>query len=116
MALQTAERRSQPRVARERGEASVGIRRLLMAQLVCLIRAKGLNQVQTARWLAVDQSRISDLLNNKLRRFSTDTLLDMIARAGVSVVVSFDKIEVQVTHEVDAPSEWVPNRWVHEGS
>jgi hypothetical protein len=75
-----------------------------------------LNQVQTARWLAVDQSRISDLLNEKLRRFSTDTLLDMISKAGVRVSVTFDKTELQVTHEVDATTEWVPDRWLHEGS
>ena len=70
-----------------------------MAQLACLIRGRGLNQVQAARWLAVDQSRISDLLNDKLSRLSTDTLLDMVARAGVSITISFAKTEIHRTHD-----------------
>jgi hypothetical protein len=68
-----------------------------------------MNQMQAARWLAVDQSRISDLLNDKLGRLSTDTLLDMVARAGVSVTISFAKTESDRTDyaastEADLPS------------
>ena len=94
MRVQTAEHRTRRRFARQRDTASLAARRVLMAQLVCLIRGRGLNQTQAARWLAVDQSRISDLLNDKLGRLSTDTLLDMVARAGVSVTISFGNTEI----------------------
>jgi predicted XRE-type DNA-binding protein len=56
-----------------------------------MIGDTGLNQTQTAKWLQVDQSRISQLLNRQLVHFSTDTLLDLLARARVRVDVVFDQ-------------------------
>ena len=82
---------------RARGEASLCVRQQLMSQLSCLIRDKGMKQVEAATWLSVDQSRISNLLNGKLSRFSTDTLLDMINRAGIGLTIAFT--EARPPHE-----------------
>jgi len=89
---------------RQRGEASLAVRRQLVTTLVRVIRDRGLNQVQAARWLAVDQSRISNLLNNKPNRFSTDTLIDMTARAGITVGINFATLDAQMPGN-HAPTE-----------
>lgn len=76
---------------RPRGAQSLRVRRHLTAELCRMIGDTGLNQTQTAKWLQVDQSRISQLLNRQLVHFSTDTLLDLLARARVRVDVVFDQ-------------------------
>ena len=47
-----------------------------------LIRAKGWNQATTADHLRVSQPRISDLMRGKLDRFSIESLMEMMFRAG----------------------------------
>jgi len=39
--------------------------------------------------MRVSQPRVSDLLRGRLDLFSTDALIDMLARLGVSVRVAF---------------------------
>jgi predicted XRE-type DNA-binding protein len=64
------------------------IRADLMIALERLIQARGLTQAQAAKVFGVTQPRISDLLRGKIDRFSIDTLVDMLAVAGVDVKVS----------------------------
>lgn len=82
-----------PLSTRARGEESLRTRRLLMHHVSELIRNRGLNQVQAAKWLGVTQPRISQLLNGQAHRFSTDTLLDILGAAGVRVLVDFRLLE-----------------------
>ena len=56
------------------------IRSDLMIQLQKLIAARGLRQAQAAKILGVTQPRVSDL-------FSTDAIIDMLARFDVRVKV-----------------------------
>jgi predicted XRE-type DNA-binding protein len=61
------------------------IRADLLIQLQKAIEARGLKQSEAARVLAVTQPRVSDLLRGRIDLFSTDTLIDMLARLGIGV-------------------------------
>ena len=74
------------------------IRSALMIHLGKVIEAKGLKQAEAAKMLGVTQPRISDLLQGKIHLFSIDTLVEMLAHAGVRVklVVSPSKRKLKV--------------------
>lgn len=61
------------------------IRADLLIQLQKAIAARELAQAKAATILRVTQPRVSDLLRGRLDLFSTDTLIDMLARLGVHV-------------------------------
>jgi len=61
------------------------IRSDLLIQLQKAIAARDLTQAKAATILRVTQPRVSDLLRGRLDLFSTDTLIDMLARLGVHV-------------------------------
>lgn len=57
----------------------------LLIQVQKAITAKRLKQAEAARVLRVTQPRVSDLLRGRIDLFSTDALIDMLARLGVGV-------------------------------
>ncbi len=61
------------------------IRADLLIQLQKAIAARGLTQAKAAKILRVTQPRVSDVLRGRLDLFSTDSLIDMLARLGVHV-------------------------------
>ena len=61
------------------------VRSDLMIQLQKLIASRAFTQAETAKILRVTQPRVSDLLRGRIDLFSTDTLIDMLARLGVQV-------------------------------
>ena len=61
------------------------IRSDLMIQIEKVLKARRLKQAEAARIMRVSQPRVSDLLRGRLDLFSTDTLIDMLARLGVHV-------------------------------
>ena len=61
------------------------IRGHLMIQIETVLKARGLTQAAAARIMRVTQPRVSDLLRGKIALFSTDSLIDMLARLGVRV-------------------------------
>ena len=61
------------------------IRADLLIQLQKRIASRDLTQAKAATILRVTQPRVSDLLRGRLDLFSTDTLIDMLARLGVHV-------------------------------
>ena len=63
------------------------IRADLLIQLQKAVAARGLTQAKAAKILRVTQPRVSDLLRGRIDLFSTDTLIDMLARLGVYVRV-----------------------------
>jgi predicted XRE-type DNA-binding protein len=74
------------------GSAEAGhlaIRSELMIKIEKLLKARGLTQSEAAKMMRVSQPRVSDLLRGRLDLFSTDALIDMLARLGVSVRVAF---------------------------
>jgi predicted XRE-type DNA-binding protein len=69
---------------REEAEHLV-IRADLLTQLQKLIASSGLKQAEVAKLLRITQPRVSDLLRGRINLFSTDSLIDMLARFGVGV-------------------------------
>jgi predicted XRE-type DNA-binding protein len=61
------------------------IRADLMIQIEKALKERGLKQAQAAKILQVTQPRVSDLLRGRIDLFSTDTLIDMLARLGIRV-------------------------------
>lgn len=72
--------------SREEAE-NLKIRTDLMIQLSKLIEARRLTQAQAAHLFGVTQPRVSDLVRGKIDRFSIDTLVAMLGRAGVRVQI-----------------------------
>jgi predicted XRE-type DNA-binding protein len=67
--------------------ASLHLRAQLMAELIRVVRSRKLTQVSTARLFQVSQPRISDLMRAKVGKFSSDALVEMLAKAGMGVKV-----------------------------
>ena len=65
--------------------ANMKHRSALMMAISEHIRAKGLNQTEAAKLFAVSQPRISDLMRGKIGMFSIDTLVAMLAAAGIGI-------------------------------
>ena len=63
------------------------IRADLMIAVEQFIQREGLTQEEAAERLDVTQPRISDLVRGKIDRFSIDTLVNMLSRAGVRVSI-----------------------------
>ncbi len=63
----------------------LAIRSDLMIQIEKAIKSRGLKQAEAAKVMRVTQPRVSDLLRGRIDLFSTDTLIDMLARLGVRV-------------------------------
>ena len=61
------------------------VRSALMIALKERIEAEGLSQASAAKLFGVTQPRISDLLRGKITLFSIDTLINMLAAAGLHV-------------------------------
>jgi predicted XRE-type DNA-binding protein len=70
--------------SREEAE-HLSVRADLLIQLQKVIAARGLRQVEIAKILHVTQPRVSDLLRGRIDLFSTDSLIDMLARLGAVV-------------------------------
>jgi len=81
-------------VATQTAAANHRVRLLLMARLQQLMASRRLTQVQAATWFRVSQSRISHLVNNRINRFTTDTLINMLAHAGLEAQVTFKRVDV----------------------
>ena len=57
----------------------------LLIQVQKLIGARRLKQREAAEILRMSQPRVSDLLRGRIDLFSTDALIDMLARLGTHV-------------------------------
>jgi predicted XRE-type DNA-binding protein len=61
------------------------VRADLLIQVQKAIASKALKQAEAAKVLRVTQPRVSDLLRGRIDLFSTDALIDMLARLGMAV-------------------------------
>lgn len=64
------------------------VRSLLMIRIEKLISSCGWTQSEAAKALGVSQPRISDLVRGRYDKFSADTLIEMLGRAGVEVTIT----------------------------
>lgn len=60
----------------------------LMAELATWIESRDFKQVEAARILMVSRPRVSDLVNRKAAKFTIDTLIEMLLRAGKKVTLA----------------------------
>ncbi|MBI2834178.1 MAG: XRE family transcriptional regulator [Acidobacteria bacterium] len=79
--------------SREEAEHLV-IRSDLMIAVQKEIEHRALKQAGAAKLLGVTQPRVSDLLRGRIDLFSTDALIDMLARLGIRVRVSVSRSKV----------------------
>ena len=63
------------------------IRSDLMIAVQKALERRSLRQAAVAKILGVTQPRVSDLLRGRIDLFSTDALIDMLARLGIRVRV-----------------------------
>ena len=73
----------------------------LMMHIEDIIKVRGLKQKQAAALFGVSQPRISDLKRGKIDEFSIDSLVNMLAHAGIRIDLSFRQIE-QIEEPVGA--------------
>ena len=69
------------------------VRSDLMIHAQKLITSRRLTQKAAAKLLGVTQPRVSDLLRGRIDLFSTDALIDLLARLGAEVRL---KVKVRV--------------------
>lgn len=81
--------------------ASSRIKAALMERLREMRRSKGLTQVEAARWFGVTQPRISHLAQNRANRFTVDSLINMLAHAGVHLSLAFETALNEEGHQSD---------------
>jgi len=70
--------------------ASSRIKSILMERLREMRRSRGLTQTQAASWFGVSQPRISHLACDHTDRFTVDTLINMLAHAGIRLALTFE--------------------------
>lgn len=70
--------------SREEAE-HLAVRSDLLIEIQRVIESRRLKQAEAAEILGVSQPRVSDLLRGRIDLFSTDTLIDILARLGVRV-------------------------------
>ena len=74
------------------GEAAhMKARSELMMAIAENIRKNGLTQAEAAKLFGVTQPRVSDLVRGKIDLFSIDTLVQMLACAGMRVEMKLKK-------------------------
>lgn len=71
--------------------ANMKARAELMRAIANYIRSKGMTQAEAAKTLGVTQPRISDLVRGKVDVFSLDTLVNMLAAAGIRLEIRLSK-------------------------
>jgi predicted XRE-type DNA-binding protein len=69
--------------------ASGRIKTILMQRMREMRQSQGMTQVEAAIWFGVSQPRISHLAQNRANRFTVDTLINMLAHAGVRVSLTY---------------------------
>ena len=65
----------------------------LSIMLSKLIKEKGWTQIQAADFLGVAQSRVSDLKNAKIEKFTIDTMMDMLEKLGFKIHFAMPSLE-----------------------
>ncbi len=65
--------------------ASMTMRSSLLIAIEQSVRAWNVTQTEAASRLGVTQPRLNDLLRGRIQNFSLDALVDLAARAGLSV-------------------------------
>lgn len=71
--------------------ANLKIRSQLMDAIEAYIAREAITQQEAARRLGVPRSRVSELVNGRISKFTIDKLVNMAARVGLSTQVKIDQ-------------------------
>jgi len=71
--------------------ASMTMRSNLLIAIEQRVRSWKVTQAVAAKRLGITQPRLNDLLRGKITNFSLDTLVDLAAKAGLSVRINIAK-------------------------
>jgi predicted XRE-type DNA-binding protein len=74
--------------ADQRISEKIAIKEFLISEISEWIEEKKLKQVDAAKILGITRPRVSDIVNKKSIKFTIDTLVDMLLRAGKHVQVT----------------------------
>ena len=67
---------------------SKALKAQLMGELAKWIKENQLKQAEAAEILMVSRPRVSDVVNNKVGKFTIDTLVNMLSRVGKPVTLA----------------------------
>jgi predicted XRE-type DNA-binding protein len=62
----------------------------LMTQLTVWVKENNLTQAQASKTLRISRPRVSDLVNNKTSKFTVDTLITLLLRAGKTITIEVE--------------------------
>lgn len=71
--------------------ANLTMRSRLLIAIEQQVRSWKVTQATAAHRLGITQPRLNDLLRGKIVNFSVDTLIDLAAKAGLSVRIDIDR-------------------------
>jgi predicted XRE-type DNA-binding protein len=83
--------------------ANLKLRADLMLELRQVIKTRNLTQIEAAKLFDVTQPRVSDIVRGKIHLFTIDTLVTMLARAGVATRVVPDRRVQRTSTFVELP-------------
>ena len=86
---ESTERLKAPTAERPGELASSRLKGILMQRLREMRQSRGMTQAEAAAWFGVSQPRISHLARNRFNRFTVDTLINMLAHAGVGLSLTY---------------------------
>ena len=75
-----------------------------MERLREMRRSRALTQAEAASWFGISQPRVSHLAQNRTDRFTVDTLINMLAHAGIRVSVTYETHPNDQDHQRHRPS------------
>ena len=73
--------------------ANLKLRSLLMDAIKAYIDQEKLTREEAAKRLGVTQSRVSELVNGRISKFTIDKLVNMAARAGLTTRITVKREE-----------------------
>lgn len=74
--------------------ANLKLRSLLMDAIKAYIDQEKLTQEEAAKRLGVPRSRVSELVNGRISKFTIDKLVNMAARVGLTTRITVRREEV----------------------
>lgn len=80
--------------------ANLKIRSQLMDAIEAYIAREAITQQEAARRLGVPRSRVSELVNGRISKFTIDKLVNMASRVGLSTQVKIDQKRRRVRKQV----------------
>lgn len=70
----------------------------LMLDIRDMIQERGLTQSQAAELIGITQSRVSEIVNGKFRKFTVDALMEYVRALGADTVITIQSPTFSTEH------------------